>query len=272
MLCSISASSATININKTGNFIITNDFNNIANTYAGLGANNKVYSIEKKKVPKSIKQYENYTFQVSKGKKIKYRGAIKNGADFKGVTIKSSYINFGDGTKKKSTGWISHTYTKTGWKKITVTFNATFKEYNFWGVTASGKICDATAIYWVYIANKAQPDLRSISKYSSNAKDFKKGNVNFITIKVTNFGSVTSKATKIKVWYQDPKKFGKVYNKLKKYTATAKLKALKPGKSTAVRIYFKIPKKYSKLVKNISLDYLKKVNVISRRDTVYSFV
>ncbi|OQD58004.1 hypothetical protein MBBAR_30c00040 [Methanobrevibacter arboriphilus JCM 13429 = DSM 1125] len=75
------------------------------------------------------------------------------------------------------------------------------------------------------------------------------------------------------MWYQKPgtKNFGKVYSKLKKYTKSAKLKALKPGKSATVKIFFKIPKKYLKLVKNIRLDSLYRVREISRANTLYSF-
>lgn len=271
ILCSLSTVSAYINING-GEATINNEGDNQANNYAGLGGNGNIFASEKSKIPKSIKKYENNTFQVAKGSKVKYRGAIKNGMTVEGVKIISSYINFGDGSKKKSNGWISHTYKKSGWKKITVTFNATFTKLDtgFMG-NLSGKIQDATAIYYVYVANKPQLSLSKITAGYTSKANYKKGNIGFLDVKITNTGSLTSKATKIKIYYQDPKKFGKVYSKLKKYTATAKLKALKAGKSTTVRIFFKIPKSYSKLVKNIRLDYLNKVNQISRADNLYSF-
>lgn len=194
----------------------------------------------------------------------------------KGVKVKKASIDFGDGTKKTSTGWISHSYKKAGWYKIKVTIiEATFTDSKSGLISSSdmsGEITNTTREYLVKVTNKAQLDITgNITSYSSNKKDYKKGNINYLTVKVTNTGSVTSKATKIKIWYQDPKKFGKVYSKYKKYTKSAKLKALKPGQSTTVKIYFSIPKKLSKLVKNIRLDSLNKVNMISRSDSIYSF-
>lgn len=274
MLCSISASSAAIS--GPGNVLITPES---SDEYAKLTVNQKVYSIEKGKVPKKYKKYENYTFQVAKGKKIKFKASVNtNGnaaliTDMSGVKIKNAYITFGDGAKKRSTSWISHTYKKTGWYKIKVTFNATFNKCKFLGMDSSGtgQIVDASKEYLVYVANKPQLGLSNIKAGYSSYKNYKKGNINFLDVKITNTGSVTSKASKIKIWYEQPNKFGKVYSKLKKYTKTAKLKALKSGKSTTVRIYFSIPKKYSKLWKNIRLDSLNKINMISRKDALLRF-
>lgn len=134
----------------------------------------------------------------------------------------------------------------------------------------SGSITNTTKEYLVYVANKAQLSLNKISAGYYTQKDYKKGNIKYLKVKITNTGSVTSKATKIKMWYPYTKKYSKIYSKLKKYTANGKLKALKPGKSTYVTLYFQIPKKYASLIKKLRIDYLKKVNVVSRSDMLYT--
>ncbi|MBZ9571645.1 hypothetical protein KQY27_08815 [Methanobrevibacter sp. TMH8] len=271
IICSVSTVSAAMNINN-GKVTINNDLDNAANNYAGLGGSGNIFAIEKSKIPKSIKKHAQNTFQVAKGKKVRYKGATKSGMAVEGVKIKSSYINFGDGTKKRSSGWISHAYKNSGWKKITVTFNATFTKFNIGGLgTYSGKIQDATAIYYVYVANRPQLVLNAVKAGYSNYRDYKRGNINFLKVKVSNVGSLSTKATKIKIWYQYPKKFGKVHPKLKKYTATAKIKALRSGQSAIITIYFKIPKKLAKYVKNIRLDSLNRnKNQIYRANNLYS--
>lgn len=273
MLCSIAASFAGTGIGGMKDI-------DYSENYVQLSVNQKIYSVEKSTIPSKYKQYENKTFQVAKGKKTQYKASVNSAGnlfyDLKGVKVKKASIDFGDGTKKTSTGWISHSYKKAGWYKIKVTIiEATFTDSKSGLISSSdmsGEITNTTREYLVKVTNKAQLDITgNITSYSSNKKDYKKGNINYLTVKVTNTGSVTSKATKIKIWYQDPKKFGKVYSKYKKYTKSAKLKALKPGQSTTVKIYFSIPKKLSKLVKNIRLDSLNKVNMISRSDSIYSF-
>lgn len=253
-----------------------------ADPFTQLSANKNVYSIDKNKIPKKYKQYENYTFQVAKGAKIKYKASINTAGDgivynLKGAKVKSAYIDFGKNNKKvKSAGWITQTYKKTGWYLIKVNMNGTCTGFanslfQLSDINGVGKIINGTKYYLVYVANKPQLSLSKITAGYTSKANYKKGNIGFLDVKITNTGSLTSKATKIKIYYQDPKKFGKVYSKLKKYTATAKLKALKAGKSTTVRIFFKIPKSYNNLVKNIRLDYLNKVNQISRADNLYSF-
>ncbi|KZX15348.1 hypothetical protein MBCUT_15620 [Methanobrevibacter cuticularis] len=273
MLCSISANFA----GSYGN----NGFdvaNVEADDFTQLNANKNIFSIEKGKIPKKYKQYENYTFQIAKGSKIKYKAAINPAGNvlvtnLKGTKVKNAVINFGDGTKKKGAGWISHTYKKAGWYKITVNLNGTCTAFDFFGTpcNGSGKITNGTKVYLVYVSNKPQLSLSKLTSGYTTLKNYKKGNIGYLDVKVTNVGASSSKATKIKMWYEQPNKFGKVYSKLKKYTKTAKLKALKAGKSTTVRIYFSIPKKYAKLWKNIKLDSLNRVNQISKTDSLFRF-
>ncbi len=273
MLFTISATSASIS--GPGNVKITDES---GNDYGQLSSNTKVYSIEKDKIPKKWKNYENYTFQVAKNKVIKYKASINpNGnpliTNMSGVKVKNAYIDFGDGTKKRTTKWISHAYKKSGWYKITIKFNATFEKCMFLGMESSGtgEIINGTKEYLVYVTNKPQLTISNITSGYTSYANYKKKNINYLDIKVTNIGSTKSKATKIKMWYQKPgdENFGKIYPKLKKYTKSAKLKALSAEKSAIVRIYFNIPKKYQKLWKNIKLDSLNRVNQIDRDATLY---
>lgn len=273
MLCSLSASFAYHNIGSN-QITVTNDGDNASNGYARLSTDKIVYSIEKSKIPKNYKKYENYAFQVVKGKKIGYTASVNPQGmltNISGVKIKNAYINFGDGTKTKSTGWITHAYVKPGWYKLTVRFNATFSKALFMGQNFNGSINGATKEYLVYVANKPQLELSKITQGYTSYKNYKNKNINYLDVKVTNVGSTSSKATGIRIWYEQPNKYGQIYSKLKKYTKNAKLKALKPGQSTTVRIYFNIPKKYSKLWKNIKLDYLYRVNQISKSAALYRF-
>lgn len=274
LLCSTSAVFA---VTFGGNGFEVN--NNEADIFTQLSAkdvNNKIFSIEKNKIPKKYKQYENYTFQVAKGKKISYKATINTDGDglatnLKGTKVSRATIDFGDGTKKSGTGYISHAYKKTGWYLIKVTLSGTCTGFDFFGMqcNGTGKINNGTKYYVVYVANKPQLALTKLTAGYTNQK----GNINFLSVKVSNVGSVSTKATKIRIWYQDPKTFGKVNSKLKSYTASAKLKALKPGKSTTVRIYFKIPKKLASYVKDIKLDYgSKNKNQMSSLINLYSFV
>ena len=272
MFCSISASSAYHNIGSN-EVTVTNEGDNASNGYALIGVDGAVYSTEGS-IPKKYEKYKNYTFQVCKNKKIKYKASVNSQGlltNMSGVKIKDAYINFGDGTKTKSNGWITHTYAKSGWYKITVSFNATFSKASVMGQTVNGTITGATKEYIVYVANKPQLTLSRLSYGYTSYKNYKKGNINYLDVKVTNLGSTSSKATKIKIWYEKPNKYGTVYPKLKKYTKSANLKALKPGQSTTVRIYFSIPKKYSKIWKDIRLDSLYRVNQINRAAALYRF-
>lgn len=252
-----------------------------ANQFTQLAVNKQVYSIKKSKIPKKYKQYENYTFQVAKGSKLKYRVTVNPNGDgllsnLNGTKVKSAKIDFGDGTKKSSSGWISHTYKKKGWYKITLTLNeATFsKFYNgIFGANVTkgnGVIRNGTVTYLFYVADKPQLGLSKIQSGFTSQKAYNKGTIGFLDVTVKNLGSKKSKATKITAWYQKPNSYGKVYSKLKKYTKSAKLKALKAGQSTTVRLYFKIPKKYSKLVKNIRLG-TKKFSQLSTENAMYAF-
>jgi len=247
--------------------------------YVKLNANKQVYSIEKSKIPKKLKSYEDKTFQVAKGKKIKYKASVNAAGNLfynlKGIKVKKASVNFGDGNKKTTTGWIAHTYKKSGWYKIKVTIiEATFTNCSsdmIYSQDMSGSITNTTKEYLVYVANKPQLSLSMISAGYYTKKNYQKGNIDYLVIKVANLGSKASKATKISMWYQKPgnKNIGKVYSKLKKYTASAKLKALKPGKTAKIILKFKIPKKYSKLVKNLRLG-TSSLNQISKSNAFYT--
>ncbi|OQD59005.1 hypothetical protein MBBAR_6c01150 [Methanobrevibacter arboriphilus JCM 13429 = DSM 1125] len=279
ILFSISASSA-YTIGNNG-FEVTN---HEADSFTQLSANKGIQTIEKNKVPKKWKSYKDYAFQVAKGNKIKYKASINSGGDIlvtnlKGMKVKGATIDFGDGTKKKTTGWISHTYKKTGWYFITVNLNGSCTGYtlNFGNpqdVKANGKIINGTKIYLVKVTDAPQLSLSKSQPITAgyySQKSYKKGNIDYLVIKVANLGSKTSKATKVSMWYQKSgdKNIGKIHPKLKKYTASAKLKALKPGKSTKIILRFKIPKKYSKLVKNLRLG-TSSLKQISKRDALYT--
>ena len=261
--------------------------------YVGLGVKNQdktVFSAEKVKLPAKYKKYENLTkFQVAKGKKISYKAMVNSQGNFiydlKGIKVKKASITFGDGAKKTSTGWISHTYKKSGkWYLIKVTIvDATFSSSKNAFVSgtgmsiSNGTVTNVTKEYLVYVANKPQISVISYTKYASSPKELKKGNANYMTVKITNVGSVSTKATKIKIWYEHPngikdiKMIGKVHPKLKKYTASANLKALKPGKSTTVRINFKIPASLAKYVKVINPDSANK-NKNQMSKSIFRFI
>ncbi|WP_297899407.1 hypothetical protein [Methanobrevibacter sp.] len=235
ILCSISAASAQGTYGSNG-FEVT-DSN--ADIFTQLSANKGIYTIEKNKVPKKWKAYENYTFQVAKGNKIKYKASINSAGDvlvsnLKGMKVSGATIDFGDGTKKKTTGWIYHTYNKAGWYILKVNLNGSCTGYNLnlgssQEIKAKGKIVNGTKIYLVKVTDAPQLSLTtspSISAGYYTKKNFKKGNIDYLVIKVANLGSKTSKASKITMWYQKPgsSNFGKVYSKLKKYTTSAYIK------------------------------------------------
>ena len=251
-----------------------------ADSFTQLSANKGIQTIEKNKIPKKWKSYKDYAFQVAKGNKIKYKASINSGGDIvvtnlKGMKVKGATIDFDDGTKKKTTKWISHTYKKTGWYLIKVKLNGTCTGYDIFGqsIKANGKIINGTKIYLVKVTDAPQLSLgksQPITAGYYSQKSYRRGTIDYLVIKVANVGSKTSKATKISMWYQKSgdKNIGKIHPKLKKYTASAKLKALKPGKSAKIILRFKIPKKYSKIVKNLRLG-TSSLKQISKRDALY---
>lgn len=274
ILFSISTSSA-VSLDGKGNFEVAD---HEAEKFTQLSANKGIQSIEKNKVHKKWKAYENYTFQVAKGNKIKYRASINSAGDgvfinLKNMKVKGAVIDFGDGTKKRTNGWVSHTYKKVGWYFIKVNLNGSCTGYtlNFGypqDVKAKGKIINGTKIYLVKVTDAPQLSLGKSQPITVGYAN--KGTIYSLVIKVANVGSKTSKATKISMWYQKSgdKNIGKIHPKLKKYTASAKLKALKPGKSAKIILRFKIPKKYSKIVKNLRLG-TSSLKQISKRDALY---
>lgn len=277
ILISISAISAKGNYGPNG--FEVNDSS--ADVFTQLSANKGIQSIEKNKVPKKWKAYENYAFQVAKGKKIKYKASINSAGDgvifnLKNMKIKGAIIDFDDGTKKRTTGWVAHTYKKTGWYFIKVNLNGSCNGYNYLfdgtngkkELKANGKIINGTKIYLVKVTDAPQLSLGKSQPITVGYAN--KGTIYSLVIKVANVGSKTSKATKISMWYQKSgdKNIGKIHPKLKKYTASAKLKALKPGKSAKIILRFKIPKKYSKIVKNLRLG-TSSLKQISKRDALY---
>ncbi len=132
-----------------------------ADSFTQLSANKGIQTIEKNKIPKKWKSYKDYAFQVAKGNKIKYKASINSGGDIvvtnlKGMKVKGATIDFDDGTKKKTTKWISHTYKKTGWYLIKVNLNGSCNGYNYLfdgtngkkELKANGKIINGTKIYF----------------------------------------------------------------------------------------------------------------------------
>ncbi|UTB33148.1 MAG: hypothetical protein NKF70_02415 [Methanobacterium sp. ERen5] len=270
LLCSLTVSTAYVNI---GNHSVTisNTGDNSSNAYAQLNGDGIIYPGDGK-LPKNYEKYRNSTFQVSTGSKIKYKtSVISQGllTNITGVKIKNSYINFGDGTKTTSNVWVVHTYKKSGWYKILISFNATFKNASFMGGKVNGTILGATKEYLVHVSTKPQLALNQISCGYNSFKNYKNKNVDYLMVKVANVGSAASKSTQIKIWYEQPNKIGAVYSKLKSYTKSATIKALKPGESTTVQIKFSIPHKYAKLWKDVLLDSLNKLNQFNKGATFY---
>lgn len=270
MLCSLTASTAYVNFGNHS-VTVTNYGDNSSNGYAQLNVNGIIYPMDGK-LPKNYEKYKNTTFQVSTGNTIKYQTSVRSQgllSNITGVNIKNSYINFGDGTKTSSKGWVAHTYKKSGWYKILISFNATFKNASCMGQNVNGTIIGATKEYLVYVSKKPQLALTQISCGYNSFKNYKNKNVDYLVVKVANVGSAASKATQIKIWYEQPNKVGAVYSKLKGYTKSANLKALKPGESTTAIVYFNIPKKYAKLWKDVLLDSLNKLNQFDKGATLY---
>ncbi|UTB33144.1 MAG: hypothetical protein NKF70_02395 [Methanobacterium sp. ERen5] len=270
MLCSLAASTAYVNMGSNS-VTVTNDGDNSSNGYAQLSVDGIIYPMDGK-LPKNYGKYKNSTFQVSKYKSVKYRPSVRSQGlltNITGIKFKNSYINFGDGTKTSYNGWIAHTYNRSGWYKILVSFNATFANASCMGQKFNGTIVGATKEYLVYVSTKPQLSLGQVTCGYTSIRNYKNRNVNYLDVKVTNTGSASSKATQIKIWYEQPHKVGSVYNRLKSYTKSASLKPLKPGQTTTVRVYFSMPKKYSILWKDIQLDSPHKLNQFDRSATLY---
>jgi uncharacterized cupredoxin-like copper-binding protein len=149
--------------------------------------------------------------------------------------------NFSDKSKVQKTetknlsSTVSHTFKKTGTYKIKVDLEKTvFKNVN--DVPHNLNYLDPQ-VHIITVKVVKKPDLIIAGvTYPRSSK-----NVGGIIATVKNKGVLSSKVCNIQVWYKD--------KKLKQYTKTAKVKALKPGKSTQVVIKFQIPNKYKKYVK-----------------------
>jgi len=270
MIGSLTTSTAYVSMGNHS-VTITNTGDNSSNAYAQLSGNGVIYPGDGK-LPKNYEKYRNSTFQVSTGSTVKYQTSVRSPGlltNITGVNIKNSYINFGDGTKTTSKGWVAHTYKKSGWYKILISFNATFKNASFMGGNVNGTILGATKEYLVHVSTKPQLALNQISCGYNSFKNYKNRNVDYLMVKVTNIGSAVSKSTQIKIWYEQPNKVGSVYSKLKSYTRSATIKALKPGESTTVLVKFSIPHKYAKLWKDVLLDSLNKLNQFDKGATFY---
>ena|GEM_PF-3081901 len=270
MIGSLTTSTAYVNMGNHS-VTITNTGENSSNAYAQLNVNGIIYPTNGK-LPKNYEKYRNTTFQVSTGSTIQYQTSVRSQGlltNITGVNIKNSYINFGDGTKSTSNGYVAHTYKKSGWYKILISFNATFKNASFVGQNVNGTILGATKEYLVQVSTKPQLALNQISCGYNSFKNYKNKNVDYLIVKVKNVGSAASKATQIKIWYEQPNKVGAVYSKLKSYTSSANIKALKPGEITTVLVKFSIPHKYSKLWKDILLDSLNKLNQFDSGSAFY---
>jgi len=292
MLFSISSVSANTGISISSPDLFISDEkleanNTAANEYVGIRINKNALN-NNKKVPAKFKDYANVNkFQVIKGSKISYRavvnvdGDIQMATNLKNGKTKKASINFGDKSKtKKGIGWISHTYKKTGWYLIKVNMDGTCKGYTFFGTetNGTGTIKNGTKYYLVYVADKSQLTYTKIAITAKSQKDVtayqKKGQINYLAITVKNIGTKNTKSTSISLFYADAKNLALnkavVDKKLKKFTGTAKLKSLKPGKSAVVVVKFTIPKKYANKKIILRLDSANKnTNQASKANNIY---
>jgi len=217
--------------------------------------------------------------------------------------------NWGDGshikvikTKLKSdVVRLTHKYTKPGKYIIQinqkVTYNGLLDGSNIYGLNV--EIPSTYAV--VYVVKK--PDL-CYTKVTRNVDS--SGNVRAITLGIKNKGAKNAPASVLLIKYNDPKvnkyadifnnktkrekylakykndkkKYNKAYNKLKKYanlkkkldkySNTAKVCALKSGKSTTVTVSFNVPKKYKKYLKTIILNYNNKFSESITSNNIFS--
>lgn len=188
---------------------------------------------------------------------LKSLGVSDSGDSLK---IKNALWDFGDKTKKQKGSTTTHTYKKTGWYTLKLTLNASGKALPLGGMLGNDPVnttwINTPKTFRIYVTKK--PDLKAtnIMRYIDSKK-----NVVYIKATIKNYGYASSKASTIKMWYNN--------KKLKKYTVTAKVPALKSLASTSVNIYFKIPYKYRNYVKYLQIDpYNKLVESIKSNNLI----
>jgi len=164
---------------------------------------------------------------------------LKEKVHFSAYTVNVDKINwnFGDKTKiamKKTvnqTSIVSHTFKKVGTYNVTVDMEGRVDKINF---------VDTKHFVTVKVVKKPDLTITSIN-HDRKGKD-----ITTFQITVKNKGTVASKASSVKMWYENPK--------FKKLTRTVKIPALKAGKSATVLIEFNMPYKNRKQIKYITVD------------------
>lgn len=193
-----------------------------------------------------LPKYGNKTAQVNLNEKLSMNAFISGIFSNKAKLTKVSW-NFSDG-KIGSGKTITHKFKKTGWYTLSLTASSTYNK----------KTYKSTNSYNIYVVKK--PDLY----VSSVMKNYdKKKNTASITATIKNKGSLTSKATYIKAYYNS--------KSLSKYRKVGKIKALKSGESTKITLNFKIPTKYKNLVKNIQVDPTNRVSESVKTNNKFQF-
>ena len=192
-----------------------------------------------------IKEKSIYDAEIVKSSNLTY--AVVNLNEKVNFTATTSNIdkidwNFGDSAKiiktktKNQVSSVTHTFKKVGTYKVKVDIKGT-----------SGNINLENTEEFITVKVVKKPDLVLTKlSYDTRGKD-----TIGIYATVINKGSVSSKACYMKMWYEN-KKFNK-------YTKSAKIPALKSGKSTSILIKFQIPYKYRNYVKYINVDSSNKI-------------
>jgi len=188
--------------------------------------------------------------------KLSLKALAKN-YEGKDIKVTSVLWTFSDGTKSNKLT-TSKTFAKTGWYSVKMKINATGSG-SYWGDKYDNLTWEgSTKTFKIYVVK--QPDLK-VTKLMRSVDS--KNNVAAIRLIIKNFGTVDSKATQVKVWYES--------KSLKKYTKTVSVKPIKGVfykkvlsngkyvtkavvKSTQVDIQFKIPAKYQNQIKYVHID------------------
>ncbi|MDR2966725.1 MAG: PKD domain-containing protein [Methanobacteriaceae archaeon] len=151
--------------------------------------------------------------------------------------------NFGDNTKiiktktKKQSSAVTHTFKKVGTYKVKVYIEGTSE-----GITLQ----NTEDFITVKVVKKPDLILTKLN-YARKGK-----NIDGFAVTVKNKGTAASKACDVKMWYKD--------TKLKKYTKSVKIPALKAGKDTTVLIKFQIPYKYRNYISYVKIDSNNKIS------------
>lgn len=140
-------------------------------------------------------------------------------------------------TTKKQVSSVMHTFKKVGNYKVNIYYKGTSDNIN---------LENTEEFITVKVVKKPDLILKEV-KYARNGKDV----VGLAAI-VKNKGAASSKACYIEIGYKD--------KRLNKYTKSARISVLKPGKSTSVIIKFQIPYKYRNYVKYAKVDSTNRIS------------